>query len=415
MRRMIRSLLLKHHRQQQHISPLWNRHYYRVLSHYYYRHEDVAAVNAMRLRYGYNMSSIQTSNATGNHNNSTNTNTSIISNIMSCSSRPQHQQQRFASTNTMNSSVHVTKNKRSGPVAKYKEVKQQDAELRNKTKSKKKSSRAVTEPIPKKQEVIMTDPIHYLEQYLRASQPPTPTESVYGNVNDYTTRPLRDDEKLTTSNTNGINNHNNNDGDERVVAPQPPWNNPEFVQYNGQRDHFHTANAARDGNLPLLKWLRQYGCPFHQQTTAIAAQYGYLDVLEWCHEHACPWDIRTCAYAADNGDLVTLRWLRDHGGPWDATTMSAAAAAGHGHVLEWAHAHGCPVDTALCAQAARHGQWEILQWAYENDIPWDQETPANAALMGHWEILQWLHRKNCPWDESTCANAARSGHLHILD
>jgi len=47
-----------------------------------------------------------------------------------------------------------------------------------------------------------------------------------------------------------------------------------------------------------------------------AAAAGNLEVLEWLREHGCPWDVHTCSIAAYKGRLAALRWLREHGCPW---------------------------------------------------------------------------------------------------
>ena len=46
--------------------------------------------------------------------------------------------------------------------------------------------------------------------------------------------------------------------------------------------------------------------------------------------------------AAENGHLEVLRWLRENGCPWDFTTCSSAAKNGHLEVLQWACENGCP-------------------------------------------------------------------------
>ena len=50
----------------------------------------------------------------------------------------------------------------------------------------------------------------------------------------------------------------------------------------------------------------------------------------------------TCVEAARDGNLAVLMYLRTKGCPWDAETCHAAAEGGHLQVLLWAALRGCP-------------------------------------------------------------------------
>jgi hypothetical protein len=56
---------------------------------------------------------------------------------------------------------------------------------------------------------------------------------------------------------------------------------------------------------------------------------GHLETLKWARENGCPWDEETCADAAEGGHLETLKWAREHGCPWDELTCASAAKGGH--------------------------------------------------------------------------------------
>ena len=79
------------------------------------------------------------------------------------------------------------------------------------------------------------------------------------------------------------------------------------------------ADAAADGNLEALKWLRANGTAWDAKTCSAAAAGGHLEILKWSREHGCPWDAATCKSAADGGHLEVLKWARDNGcqsGSW---------------------------------------------------------------------------------------------------
>lgn len=50
------------------------------------------------------------------------------------------------------------------------------------------------------------------------------------------------------------------------------------------------SDVASEGNLELLKAVRNQGCPWNERTCAQAALVGHLDILVWAREHGCPWD-----------------------------------------------------------------------------------------------------------------------------
>eukprot|EP00903_Cladosiphon_okamuranus_P008305 g7989.t3 len=174
------------------------------------------------------------------------------------------------------------------------------------------------------------------------------------------------------------------------------------------------ADEARKGQLGVLQWLRQTGCPWDGETCCGAAERGHLDVLQWARENGCPWDKRTCARAALKGHLDVLKWARENGCPWDKYTCLNAAAGGHLDLLKWARDNGCRWDHETCWKAAEGGHLDVLRWARGNGCPWDKRTCGQAALKGHMDVLTWARQNGCPWDDETCSNAAAGGHLDVL-
>ena len=48
------------------------------------------------------------------------------------------------------------------------------------------------------------------------------------------------------------------------------------------------AQMARNGNVELLKFLHEKGCPWNEWTCSDAAEYGHLECLKYAHENGCP-------------------------------------------------------------------------------------------------------------------------------
>ncbi|PNH10621.1 Superoxide dismutase [Mn], mitochondrial, partial [Tetrabaena socialis] len=77
------------------------------------------------------------------------------------------------------------------------------------------------------------------------------------------------------------------------------------------------ASAAKSGNMELLAWLPDRGCPWDHNTFAQAAEAGCEEQLEWLAGRGCPMgeDGEPYSWAAKNGDLATLRCLQRLGCP----------------------------------------------------------------------------------------------------
>ena len=90
--------------------------------------------------------------------------------------------------------------------------------------------------------------------------------------------------------------------------------------------------SAQKGFLDILIYF------FEVQTNAIlfniASQYGQLKILKYLHENGCPWTSLTCSLAAGNGHLNCLKYLHENGCPWDLSTCNYASFNGHLNCLK---------------------------------------------------------------------------------
>ena len=123
--------------------------------------------------------------------------------------------------------------------------------------------------------------------------------------------------------------------------------------------------------------------------------------LFWALEKCSEKKERFCEKMALNGNLVLLQYLHDKGCPLDKVTCSAAAVSGgHLECLKYLHEIGCPWDEWTCTEAARGGHLECLKYLHEEGCPWDEWTCTEAAGGGHLECLKYLHDEGCPWDKT---------------
>ena len=91
--------------------------------------------------------------------------------------------------------------------------------------------------------------------------------------------------------------------------------------------------------------------------------------LSWALEKCTEKKERFCAEMAQNGNLELLQFLHENGCPWDEDTCSEAALGGHLECLKYAHDNGCPWDESTCFIAAFYGHLECLKYARENWCP----------------------------------------------
>jgi hypothetical protein len=134
-----------------------------------------------------------------------------------------------------------------------------------------------------------------------------------------------------------------------------------------------------------------------------------LSLFAWVAAKVPPgvWEkTTTCAEAAKCGNVEVLRWLREHDCPWGVTSCTCAAGAERLDTLKWLRQHHCPWNSRTMREAARRGNIDILCWLLEQGAPWDAWVCTYAAHGGDLETLQWLREHGCPWDKDCCTHAA---------
>jgi hypothetical protein len=67
--------------------------------------------------------------------------------------------------------------------------------------------------------------------------------------------------------------------------------------------------AVYQGNLAMVKYCVDNGCPMDEYACRCAAREGHLDVLKYLHENDCPWDSRACYCAHKNNRIDCLNYL----------------------------------------------------------------------------------------------------------
>ena len=164
--------------------------------------------------------------------------------------------------------------------------------------------------------------------------------------------------------------------------------------------------AARTGSFTLLRWVLNHGVYLSTHACKEAAMGGSLEMLTWLNSKGL--NLETCYYAAKKkGNLEILKWAREQGCPWaeyepdfssaHVTVCSVAAKKGDFEMLKWARENGCLWDLSTCKSVASKGNLEMLKWVRANECPWGYGTISAAAAGGHLEVAKWLRENGCGW------------------
>ncbi|RLN96190.1 hypothetical protein BBJ28_00001664 [Nothophytophthora sp. Chile5] len=178
------------------------------------------------------------------------------------------------------------------------------------------------------------------------------------------------------------------------------------------------AEAAKCGNLGVVKWLR---IDYHvdaDEAKTFAEQYGHSDVVQWIITHCdvTNWYVDFDAAAA-NGSLELLQWAADRVlGTSTRRTIKSAVSTGNLEVVKWLYDEfgECRFEGAF-AEAARKGHLAVLRWLHEHDVSDSGEIMDAAAGKGFLEIVRWIHaNRKGAFSTAAMDLAARNGHLDVV-
>ena len=208
------------------------------------------------------------------------------------------------------------------------------------------------------------------------------------------------------------------------------------------------AACSKNGNLTMLKYLKDIGCPWINWTCRphfYASLNGHLDVLKWLNDNQCPIYLNEdlCSVSAKGNHIEVLKYLiEDMNCPCDSLTTSALAGTGNLEILKYCIDKGCEKSDFLYKIACVEGNLHIIKWYHEHfddivfdelgylsirsgnkDIlnwisghfnEWKQHHFEIACESGDLGVVEWLYNKNCPFNSNSCRDACRAGHLHVV-
>ena len=175
--------------------------------------------------------------------------------------------------------------------------------------------------------------------------------------------------------------------------------------------------AVRGGNLEVLKYVRELGCPWSNKVGILAALKGNLEILKWSVLNDCPMDVSKIFPSAANSkqpNLEVYQWLFNQGCPFnEEKSFRNACKLGNFEFIVFAQSKGSPeygrfYNKLMIQGAISTGNLEALRWAI------DQVDDLGLALDNNWKrsdeqlidpslMHLWIKL------------AARNRHLHILE
>ena len=178
------------------------------------------------------------------------------------------------------------------------------------------------------------------------------------------------------------------------------WENKSLWPGDWEKGISFCNRVVLTNKLELLKWAREEKkCKWDKWTIRTAAEQGNLEMVKYCVANGCPIDAFACANAALEGHLECLKYLREEAkAPWDFKTAYWAAENGHLHILEYlVERKYDKYDAWACMLAAENGHLDCLKYLHETaKAPWNSQAVRYAHENKHPECLQYLLDNDCP-------------------
>ena len=123
------------------------------------------------------------------------------------------------------------------------------------------------------------------------------------------------------------------------------WDNYHWDEdeYRGTQEDWFCSEVARMNKLEYLVWLREVkNCDWDSWTINMAALQGNLAMVKYCVDNGCPMDEDACEFAAENGHLDVLKYLHENDCPWSSMACYYAHSRNRIDCLNYLIDQKCP-------------------------------------------------------------------------
>jgi len=121
------------------------------------------------------------------------------------------------------------------------------------------------------------------------------------------------------------------------------WDNYHWgVEWDGTQEWF-CYKVAEMNKLEYLVWAREVkNCDWNSRTINMASKRGNLAMVKYCVENGCPMDAYACELAAEEGHLDVLKYLHENDCPWHSDACFYAHLFNHNDCLNYLIEQKCP-------------------------------------------------------------------------
>jgi hypothetical protein len=196
-------------------------------------------------------------------------------------------------------------------------------------------------------------------------------------------------------------------------------NDPRIMSYKQQFKHGEVdaildsfdfcTSCALEGTLEMLKKCKEFGFNWDKKVPVIAARQKNIPMLKWSIENGCPWGDYVIEATARYCDLETLQWLLK------LDTFGSSDEDKRKHVIS---------SFKICEVAVIGGQVDILNWVVKQKLLFIHEDHAHFnAYTGEWEkaIIRFMpNEKYYDFTDPESSrmligHAAKWGKVEVLD
>ena len=184
----------------------------------------------------------------------------------------------------------------------------------------------------------------------------------------------------------------------------------------GNKSYNAVSTAAAAGQLDAVKFLCENNYSFGSEAAGLAIKGGHISIVKYLIEKDNRLNTNYLLNeAARRGQLEILKYLRQKRFPWDESIYYNSIKEKQMSILQYAFENGCPSTTNLCYLAASFGNLEALSYFHEHNVSWGEDVCEIAAEKGYLNILQYAHTHGCPWTSRVCDLAIQHNNLYILE
>lgn len=167
-----------------------------------------------------------------------------------------------------------------------------------------------------------------------------------------------------------------------------------YVNLDGSTDEYTFANAAKSGSLEMIEYLWNLNCPCDFQATMQAAYEGHLHVLVWLKAHKFRLTKKVLSVAASGGHLNVIQWLLDENCPMGRPEWKKYEF--NGMILT------DPIEEAIYKKNLEvitllHPKYSLSQDHMRMAIS-TFNSKYKSELVDNFIILNYLHNNKCPID-----------------